>query len=82
MQFTQVNKNQGDVNNTFARRTNPMVLEIPYLEHAFSVDRDGHDNGQGRQGFEIHFDKLTIHFADEEDAEDVAKEILKRLGKA
>ncbi len=44
------------------------------------VDRDGVRNDAGRQGMEICFNGITIRFADERDAELLARRILYRLG--
>lgn len=47
---------------------------------AIHVDRDGHENHVGTQGFDIWFDSIHIHLEDEQDAMEMAKKILDRLG--
>jgi hypothetical protein len=45
------------------------------------VDRDGVAGSSGRQGFCIMGAGVNIHFADEADAERLAEEVLRRLGR-
>jgi hypothetical protein len=45
-----------------------------------SVDRDDVLNDYDTQGFDIHVGPVTLHFEDENDAEELARLILGRLG--
>lgn len=59
-----------------------MTLEIPEGT-TINVDRDGTANcapRHVRQGFDVDIDHLRLHFKDEQDAENMAKAILARLG--
>lgn len=59
-----------------------MTLQIDAsAARRLEVDRDGtsHDD-HGNQGFRVYLGDLTIHFMDENDAVDMARAILKRMG--
>jgi hypothetical protein len=47
---------------------------------AFAIDRDGVKNESGAQGLDLYIDSVRLHFADEQDAAEMAKLILQRLG--
>lgn len=44
------------------------------------IDRDGMAKNNGRQGFDIIISNCEIHFEDENDALELARAILERLG--